>query len=74
MKIKDINIHQLMGIDHDVHIKRNSKFGFDLEIINDEDKVTYEGEGIHPYAIESLASFCRYFLHGYSNLLDGDLA
>ena len=26
MKIKDINIHQLMGIDHDVHIKRNAKW------------------------------------------------
>ncbi len=74
MKIRDINIYELMGLDHDVYIKRNSKFGFDLEIINDEEKITYEGKELHPIAVESLATFCRCFLHSYSNLLDGELS
>jgi uncharacterized membrane protein YfhO len=73
MKLKDLNMYELMGIDHDVHIKRNDKFGFDLEIINDEEKIAYEHKGLHPIAVESLASFCRGFLHSYSHVLDGDL-
>jgi hypothetical protein len=73
MDLKDINIYALMGADHNVYLKRNSKFGFDLEVINDEDNVIYEGGELHPYAVDSLASFCRCFLHGYSSLLDGEL-
>jgi len=71
--IKDINLYDLMGVDHEVHVKRNAKFGFDLEVTNDEESSTYVEKEIHPYAIESLASFCRYFLHSYSNVLDKEL-
>lgn len=73
MKLKDINIYELMGLDHYVHIKRNNKFGFDLEIINDEEKINYVNEQLHPIAVESLAQFCRGFLHSYSSLLDGEM-
>ena len=73
MKLKDLNMYELMGYDHDVHIKRNNKFGFDLEIINDEEKIVYENSQLHPIAVESLATFCRGFLLSYSHVLDGDL-
>lgn len=73
MKLKDLNMYELMGLDHDVHIRRNNKFGFDLQIINDEEKITYEHKELHPISIESLAAFCRCFLHSYSSLLDGEL-
>ena len=68
--LSEINVYDLGGIDHYVILKRNSQFGFDLEIENEEDHTTYQDHGIHPYAIESLATFCRRFLHGYELMMD----
>lgn len=72
--IYDLTLSELMGVDHDIWIKRNKKFGFDVEIDNDEDQTIYKDCGIHPYAMESLATFCRRFLSTYSNVLDKELS
>lgn len=72
--ICDIKLYDLMGEDHSVWIRRNSRFGFDLHVANDEDLDVVIEKGIHPFAIESLATFCRRFLHGYSRLMDEELA
>lgn len=69
-----LNVFDLGSVDHNVWLKKNKKFGFDLQIENEEDNVSFKEEGVHPYAIESLASFCRRFLHGYSNLMDKELS
>lgn len=68
--LSEINVYDLGGIDHYVILKRNDKFGFDLEIENEEDQTTYQNTGIHPYAIDSLATFCRRFLHGYELMMN----
>lgn len=65
--MNDFNLYDLMAIDHSVWVKKNEKFGFDLEIEDDEGQTIVHEKGIHPYAIESLAGFCRNFLHFYSN-------
>lgn len=69
-----VSVSDLMGEDHSVWIKRNPKFGFDVEIQNDENTFdVFQESGIHAYAIEGFAEFCRRFLHSYSNLMDGGL-
>jgi len=72
--ICELTLNELMGVDHDVWIKRSKKFGFDMEIDNDEDKILYKEAGIHPYAIDSLATFCRRFLNRYSDLMDREIS
>ncbi len=71
----DVSVSDLMSIDHSVWIKRNSKFGFDIEIQNDEEMFeSFQEKGAHPYAVESFAEFCRRFLHSYSRLMDKEIA
>lgn len=62
--IGDLTIEDLMSVDHDVWVKRTGN-GFKLEIENSEDQVTFNGEQIHPFAVDSLATFCRRFLMSY---------
>lgn len=69
-----LNLSDLMGTDHSVWVTRNPKFGFDIEIHKDEEFEVFQEKGIHPFAVESLAEFCRRFLNSYVNLLDKVLA
>ncbi len=73
MSLSELSVYELGAVDHYVTIRRN-KFGFDLEIENEEDLMRYRDKQVHPYAMESLAVFCRRFLHAYSNLLDKEIA
>jgi hypothetical protein len=66
----DLSIYELGSIDHYVILRRNKKFGFDLEIENEEDQTSYEEKGLHPYALDSIALFCRRFLTSYDNIMD----
>lgn len=72
--INEITVSDLMGEDHNVWIKKNSKFGFDIEIQNNEEPgfplSVFIEKGIHPYAIEGFAEFCRRFLHTYSHAME----
>lgn len=70
---ESLSLYELMACDHYVWLKRNDRSGFDLTIENNEEPIVYSDKGIHPYAIKSLAHFCRSFLHSYTRLLDKEL-
>ena len=65
--IHDLTVAELMGDDHSVWLGKNKEFGYILEIEDDEGKTISE-KGIHPYAAESLAGFCRRYLTMYDTL------
>ncbi len=68
-----MSLYEIMAVDQYVFLTRNEKFGFDLKIENSEEHIVYSDEGVHPYAIDSLAVFCRRFLHRYETLLNKEL-
>lgn len=68
--ICSISLSDLMSEDHDPWIHVNSKFGFDLEIDNENAETIAKEQGIHPYAIASMARFCRRFLSAYAHYCD----
>jgi uncharacterized membrane protein YfhO len=70
----DLTLSELMGIDHSIWFKRNNKFGFDVEIDNDESQTMYKESGVHPYAVESLATFCRRFINQYDAMINKELS
>ena len=63
--LNEITLYDLMAEDLTISVKKDDSFGFDVEIDNDKFDVIIEEKRIHPCAMESFASFCRYFLHGY---------
>jgi hypothetical protein len=65
--IHDLTLAELMGDDHSIWLGKNKQFGFVLEIENEEGFTIIE-KCIHPYAAESLASFCRRYLSFYEKL------
>lgn len=65
--LHDLTVAELMGDDHSVWLGKNKQFGFILEIENDEGTAIIE-KCIHPYAAESLASFCRRYLSSYEKI------
>lgn len=65
--IRDLSLAELMGDDHGVWLAKNKEFGFVLEIENDEGQTITE-KCIHPFAAESLASFCRRYLSLYETV------
>ncbi len=65
--ISDLTVAELMGDDHSVWLGKNKEFGYILEVENDEGEVIIE-KFIHPYAAESLASFCRRYLSFYEKI------
>jgi hypothetical protein len=66
--IEDLSVYELGGVDCDVWLSQNKEFGFDLEIENEEG--TYVEKGLHPYAAQSLADFCRRYLRTYERILE----
>ncbi len=62
--INEVTLYELGGEDHDVWLSVNKQFGFNLEIENEAGE-TFVEEGLHPYAAESLAHFCRSYLRFY---------
>jgi hypothetical protein len=65
--INELTLYELAGEDFDVWLSENKKFGFDLELEREDGQVFVE-KGIHPYAAESLADFCRRYLHAYERI------
>ena len=64
--LNDITLYDLMAEDLDIWVTRNNKFGFDLQI-DDENRQIVDEKGIHPCAADSFADFCRRYLHTYDN-------
>lgn len=69
----DITLYDLMAEDLTVWIKRNKKFGFDLQIEGDDPSERIEINGVHTDAMESFSDFCRSFLRFYDGLQDNDM-
>jgi len=65
--IHDLSVHDLMGEDMSVWVGKNKDFGYVMEIETEEGKTITE-KCIHPYAMESMASFCRRFLSFYDKI------
>lgn len=65
--ICDISLYDLCGNDFEVWMKKSKGFGFDLEVESEEGNKHIE-LGLHPFAADSLADFCRQYLHCYDKL------
>lgn len=61
-----LSLGDLMGEDYGIWIQKNKEFGFDIEIENEDTQTVIREKGIHPYALEGFAQFCRNFLDCYS--------
>jgi hypothetical protein len=66
-EINTLTIEDIGGSDCEVWLKKNDRFGFDLEI-ESEDLGAYIHKGLHPFAAESMADFCRRFLQCYDKI------
>ncbi len=62
-----IQLNDIMADDSEVWLKKNATFGYDLEINIPGQGIHFKEKQIHEYAIDSLAEFCRRFLHDYDN-------
>jgi len=65
--INELSVYELGGVDSEVWLSQNDKFGFDLEIETEEQ--VYTESGIHPYAAMALADFCRQYLRSYDRVM-----
>lgn len=61
--MNDVTLYDLMAEDLDVWVVPNKKFGYDLQIDNEEGKTIVNEIGVHPLAMESFADLCRRFLY-----------
>lgn len=61
-----LTIDELMGEDFYPYIAKNKSWGFYLSIEGEGDE-EMEATKIHPDAMESMANFCRKFLHFYDS-------
>lgn len=67
-KKEQFTLYDLMGEDHDSWLKKNSKFGYDLTIENNEFEKVFDEKGIHFAAIDSLVYFCRNIISCYDRI------
>ncbi len=66
--LNGFSLYDLMAEDCTVWVGKNKQFGFTMEIEDENGNDVVVEKGIHPYAMESLASFCRRFLGMYEKL------
>ena len=63
--MEHVTLNHLMAEDLDVWISKNPKFGFDMRIDDENGKTIVDENGIHAFAAESFAFFCRRYLAAY---------
>tara|TARA_R110000868_G_C10972576_1_gene770465 strand:- start:1725 stop:1943 length:219 start_codon:yes stop_codon:yes gene_type:complete len=63
--MENVSLYDLMAEDLDVWVTKNSKFGFDMQIDDENGKTIVDEKGIHPAAADSFADFCRRYLAFY---------
>ena len=66
--LNNITLYDLMAEDLDVWLGVNKEFGFVLQIDDENGDGVVDEKGIHPYAAESFADFCRSYLHSYEKI------
>lgn len=64
----DLTLNDLMAADHNVWLERKSH-DFYL-ILENEEGEEFSEKNLHPYAVESLAIFCKRFLKTYEKQQD----
>jgi len=67
--INEITLSDLMGEDFDVWLCKKGPFGHDLEIDDENGFPLIREPGIHPYATEAFAGFCRRYLDSYEKII-----
>ncbi len=65
----EITLSDLMAEYLDVSLEKHSKFGFNLQINDQEGETMLIEEGVHPFAAESFADFCRQYLFVYEQAM-----
>ena len=63
--INNITLYDLMAEDLDIWVTKSKEFGFEVQIDDERGKSLVNDKGIHPYAAESFADFCRRYLASY---------
>jgi hypothetical protein len=63
--MNDVTLYDLMAEDLEVWVSKNYKFGFNLQIDDENGEPLIDEDGVHPYAADSFAAFCRSYLASY---------
>lgn len=63
--IKEVSLYDLMAEDLGVWIKIDEKFGFNLQIDDENGDILMDEKNIHPFSAESFANFCGSYLLAY---------
>lgn len=66
--MNDITLYDLMAEDLGVRITKNKRFGYDLQIDNENGVTIVNEQGVHPCAIESYVDMCRRFVCFYDKI------
>jgi hypothetical protein len=72
--LNEISLYDMMAEDIDIWIGKNKEFGYTLQIDDERGRAIVDEKGIHPYAIDSLADFCRSFLSSYDKINSKEVA
>lgn len=63
--ITEITLYDLMSEDFNVWLTKNKKFGWNFEIDDEQYNPLMRVEGVHDFAVDSFADFCRVYLSCY---------
>ncbi len=72
--MENITLYDLMAEDLDVWVGKNAKFGFDIQIDDENGKPLVDEKGVHPAAADSFADFCRRYLAFYDKASQNEAA
>ncbi len=72
--INELTLYDLMSEEYQIWISKNNKFGFDLTINGENGNVIADEKGIHRFAIEGFAEFCRDYLYCYERAMKQEAA
>jgi hypothetical protein len=72
--LNEISLYDVMAEDVDVWIGKNKDFGYTLQIEDEKGAPLVDEKGIHPYAVDAFADFCRSFLHSYDRINSKEVA
>lgn len=70
----DITLADLMAEDLEVWVTKSKGFGLDLQIDDENGEPLIDEKGVHPYAAESFADFCRSYLAFYDKATKNEAA
>ena len=66
--LNEISLYDLMAEDIDIWIAKNKEFGYTMQIDDERGRTIVDEKGIHPYAADSFAVFCRSYLNAYDKI------